>query len=58
MLHWQILMNASAQIQTSVILTPRVTTLKDPTRVAVLMDIGAMAKTAQVNVNAVSFPIR
>ena len=46
----QMLMNVSNRRQTSVIRTLSVTTLKDPTLVAVLLDIRAMVKTAQVNI--------
>ena len=42
-------MNVQVPKQTSVTLTLHVTTLKDPTLAAVLMDIKAMVKTAQVN---------
>ena len=42
-------MNARALKQTNAIKTLHATTLKDPTRVAVLMDIRVMAKIAQVN---------
>ena len=41
-------MNVAALNQTSVLQTPRVTTLKDPMSVAVLADIRAMVETAQV----------
>ena len=42
-------MNVQVPAQTNVIPTLHVTTLRDPTRVVVLMDIRAMVKTAQVN---------
>ena len=42
-------MNAQVLKRTNAIPTLRVTTLKDPIRVVVLMDIRAMVKTAQVN---------
>ena len=42
-------MNVPAPRQTSAILTLHVTTLKDPTRAAVLTGIRVMEKIAQVN---------
>ena len=51
----QMLMNAQAPKQTSVIQTLRVTTLKGPILVAVLMDIKAMVKIAQVSKYRLSF---
>lgn len=42
-------MNVQILKQTSAILMPRVTILKGPMSVAVLMDIRAMVKIAQVN---------
>ena len=45
--------NAQTPRQTSVILTLHVTTLKDPTNVAVLTAIGAMVKIAQVNIELI-----
>ena len=43
-------MNAQAPKETIAIKRLHVTTLKDPTRVAVLMDIRVMVKIAQVNI--------
>ena len=43
-------MNAQALPQTSATPMLRVTTLKEPTRVVVSMDIRAMVKIAQVNI--------
>ena len=43
-------MNVQALKQTNVIPTPCVPTLKDPTSVAVLVDIRVMEETAQVDI--------